>query len=244
MFHGPPGEQQLRDRLRWIRSRELRTPGSAKHGKTRAELAASVHRTAAALSLPDSRARRTPGTHASRPPPGSGAAPGRAPPRYAMAAPPLPAGPGRAPPQGHVTGSQRRHVGRGGKRRPPSGTASRSAQGAAGRPSAPAATEGQRGCVLTGRRRSLTHPSSPQTKRGVIPFPRAMTVLGALGLRVHPATPPAGPSALAAPGCAPLTEPSRPPLRHRLPERFLCGRGTTARAPEWSCLGCPARSGL
>lgn len=95
--------------------------------------------------------------------------------------------------------------------------------GLAERPYGPAATAG-----LCPHGRSVTHPSAPQTKRGLTPFPRAMTVLGGLGHRVHPRSPF---RRSFCPGRARLCrsngggESPRPPPGHRLPEHFPCGRG-------------------
>lgn len=173
--------------FRRVRSQELRTPGSAKHEKTRAELAAPVHKSAAAAPLPDERARHRPRRAASRPgkrgrggiPAGAGPSP-LPPPRYATA----------APPQGHVTGSQRRHVGRGGKRRP-SVTASLFAHGAGG-----AAVRSRHGGAVPSRAPTL---EPRKQKEGSPPFPRAKMVLAGWGTVSTLAPPPAGPSALAAP---------------------------------------------
>lgn len=116
-------------------------------------------------------------------------------------------------------------------------------QGPAERPSAPTAGQrrGAAGLCPHEAGRSVTRPSSPQTKSGVTPFPRAVTVLGRLGR-----SPPAGPSALAALGCARPTgeEKVLVPLPGTACPSTSHPAAITAGLPSGAAWGCPARSGL
>lgn len=162
--------------FRRVRSQELRTPGSAKHEKTRAELAASVHKSAAAAPLPDERARHRPRTAASRPgergrggiPAGAGPSPLPPPLRNGGTAP---RARDREPAPPCWTGREAAAISH---RIPLRARGWRS-----GRPVPP-----RRGCALTG-----SHPWAPQTKRGLTPFSSGQDGARGLGHRVHPRSP-------------------------------------------------------